>query len=46
MQISQLADSGFLLIKTRISLYEMHKRKKIRFELTRANDERGRQQYS
>ena len=46
MQISQLADSGFLLIKKGISLFEMCKRKKSGSELTRASDERGRQQYT
>ena len=46
MRNSQRANLVFLLIKTRISLQNMRKGKKYRIELTRASDERGRQQYS
>ncbi len=46
MQNSQRANLVFLLIKKGIYLHEMYKRKKSRFELTRASDERRRQQYS
>ena len=46
MQKSQRANSGFLLIKTGISLHEMCKRKKIRFKLNRASDKKRRQRHS
>ena len=42
MQNSQRANLVFLLIKTGAPLQKMCKGKKIRFELTRAGDERGR----
>ena len=46
MQNSQRANLVFLLIKTGAPLQKMRKGKKNRIELTRASDERGRQQYS
>ncbi len=46
MQTPQRANLVFLLIKAGISLHEIHKGKKIKFELTRASDESWRQQYS
>ncbi len=46
MQNSQRANLVFSLIKKGISLFEMCKRKKSGSELTRASDERGRQQYT